>query len=485
MMDNRDGEHLVDPEREPVNLDMEVQRLAKLSPLEYERVRKQEAIRLDIRSSALDQAVKQARAMGPPGVAKQGMPLLVELPEPWDAEVNGSKLIDELATEIRRYIVLPEGADITMALWVVHTHAFECSPITPRLALVSPEKRCGKTTALRMMDMLANKALLASNITAAAMFRTIELCRPTLLVDEADSFLRNNEELRGILNSGHARDGKLLRAVGDDHEVRAFSTWAAAAIASIGDLPATIMDRSIGISMRRKRGNEKVERFPFRITDTFVRLRRQCARWAADHAVRLEEADPDVPASLNDRAADNWRPLLAIADAAAGDIGQRARSAAVKLSGGDDDVSTRTMLLADVRTVLLGHGRHMCSSKELCAGLHGMDERPWSEFSKGKPITPHHLARIMKDFGIRPDQMWDGAATQKNTRGYRLEQFTDAFARYLAEQPARPLERGNCSESPATPSAIDHPAENGKFEADHTSSTLADRDLGADGFTEL
>ena len=59
------------------------------------------------------------------------------------------------------------------------------------------------------------------------------------MIDEADSFLRDNEELRGVLNSGHRKGGAVLRNVGDDHEPRSFSTYSACAIALIGQLPPT------------------------------------------------------------------------------------------------------------------------------------------------------------------------------------------------------------------------------------------------------
>ena len=115
-----------------------------------------------------------------------------------------------MATLLSRYLALPDGAAVAVALWVIHAHAFNSSPITPRLAIVSPEKRCGKTTLLRIIAALVPKPLAASNVTAAALFRTVETARPTLLIDEADTFLPDNQELRGVLNSGHGRDGNIV-----------------------------------------------------------------------------------------------------------------------------------------------------------------------------------------------------------------------------------------------------------------------------------
>src|SRR5262249_15239797 len=141
---------------------------------------------------------------------------------------------------LRRYVVMDENELVATALWVIHCHGFEAFNITPRLAITSPEKGCGKTTLLDILGEMAPRRLLTANVGAAAVFRTIEMARPTLLIDEADTFLRNNDELRGILNSGHRKGGSTLRCVGDNHEPREFSTWAPVAIAMIGRLPDTL-----------------------------------------------------------------------------------------------------------------------------------------------------------------------------------------------------------------------------------------------------
>jgi hypothetical protein len=172
----------------------------------------------------------------------------------------------------------------------------------------------------------------AANITAAAMFRTIEIYRPTLLIDEADTFLRDNEELRGVINSGREREGRTVRLVGEDYEPSAFSTFCPTTIAAIGSLPGTIEDRAITITMRRRLTSEPVDRFRSDRADHLHELARKAARCAADHEQGLCDADPDMPGALRDRACDNWRRLLAIADLARWDWPQVARIAAQSLS---------------------------------------------------------------------------------------------------------------------------------------------------------
>ena len=210
-----------------INIDegAEIKRLAKLTPVEYERERKKAAERLGIdRVSVLDATVKAARSED--GDTKgQGRPLEFPVIEPWHESVSGADLLDDICKAVKRYLVLPEGGPEIVALWTVHTHAVECFAHSPRLAITSPEKGCGKTTLLDVLAELVARPLPTSNATPAAIFRIIEKVKPTLLIDEGDTFLKDNQELRGVLNAGHRRGGQITRTVGDDHEPRGFSTW--------------------------------------------------------------------------------------------------------------------------------------------------------------------------------------------------------------------------------------------------------------------
>src|SRR5262249_40181166 len=190
-----------------------------------------------------------------------------------------------------------------------------------------PLKRCGKTTTEDLTAALANRPLTAANITVAALYRTVEQFAPTLIVDEADTFLLTNLALRGIINSGHTHaTAFVVPPVG--HEPRLFPTGGARRIALMGHLPPTLEDRAIVLPMRRRAPGEMVERIR---RDGLLRrldpLRRRAARWVADHPAALQAADPAVPARLHDRQADNWRPLLAIADAGGWGRGGGARAA--------------------------------------------------------------------------------------------------------------------------------------------------------------
>jgi hypothetical protein len=192
--------------------------------------------------------------------ADQGRALALPSPEPWPQPVGGAALLTEMSVAIQRYVVVEYGAAETVALWALHGHTLDAFSISPRLAITSPEKNCGKTTLLDVIGGLVPRPLITANATTAAIFRSIEVARPSLLIDEADSFLEGREELRGILNSGHRRNGCVLRVVGEDHEPTAFSTWAATAIALIGRLAPTLEDSSLIVRMRRRRHDEVVSR---------------------------------------------------------------------------------------------------------------------------------------------------------------------------------------------------------------------------------
>ena len=171
---------------------------------------------------------------------RQGRAISLPEPEPWPTPIDGAALLDGMAEAIGRYVIMSDHARFATALWVVHTFLLDCFGITPRLAVRSPMKRCGKTTLLDVLSRLVLRPLPTGSVTAAALFRVVEGYRPTLLVDEADTFLSEADELRGVLNSGHRKGGQVVRTVGDDHEPRAFSTFAAVTIAIIGNLPDTL-----------------------------------------------------------------------------------------------------------------------------------------------------------------------------------------------------------------------------------------------------
>ena len=380
----------------------------------------------------VDSAIGAGRQEG--GVAGAGSSVLFAAIEPWASTVIGADLLDEIESVVRRYVVLPAEAAVVTALWILHTHAIEAAQITPRLAIVSPTKRCGKSTMLKLLGALVRRPLAAANLTAAGLFRGIEAYEPTLLVDEADTFLEGREDLRGVLNAGHDRQSAMvLRCTGEDFEPHLFGVFAPVAIAAIGRLPDTLMDRSIVVEMRRKTGDETVERFRRAEREGLTSIPRQCARWTTDNMALLRAARPAIPTDVDDRAADNWESLLAIADTAGADWPERARAAALRLSGAraeaDDSEDLAVQLLADVRAAFAERSEERLTSKALTAALSALEGRQWAEICRGRPITDRLVARLLGRFRVKPKSIRIGDATPK---GYLRDDLADAFARYLA-----------------------------------------------------
>jgi putative DNA primase/helicase len=354
-------------------------------------------------------------------------------PEPWPEEVDGDDLLDRLVAAILQYIVMLLHEAETVALWVVHAHGFELWRHTPRLAAVAPEKGCGKTTLLDVLKPLVPRALQTENISPAALFRAVQQLNPTLLIDEFDTFGTGNNELRNILNAGHKRGGCVYRCEGDNHDLKAFTTFAPAALAGIGRLPETLSDRSIRIPLQKRKPGEPVQDFRDDRADHLHEMARQAARWVKDNEAQLRRTEPAMPLGIHNRQADNWRALLAIADTAGGDWPKRARQACVALSrDSGDTASIRVQLLADIHSAFneTGHGRLF--SEEIVDRLHGLEDRPWPEYGRQrKPISKTQVANLLNPFSVTPSTVRRGDRTDK---GYKLEDFTDLFERYLCAE---------------------------------------------------
>ena len=402
-----------------------VNRLAAFSRIEYDKVRGEEAKSMGIRVSTLDEAVDAERKLLEQEGADQNS--IVSDVDEWPESVHGGQLLSELKAIYNQYAILPEGANVALSLWTLGTYCYDAFRIYPMISLSSPEKRCGKSTVMSLLKALSNKSVLASNISPAAIYRVTELCRPTLLIDEADTFLKDNDELRGVVNSGHLKDNAhVIRCEGDKNEPKKFSTWTPKAIAMIGDLPDTIKDRSIVVSMRRRLPGEAVSKMPLNATDQFTNIRRKCKRWATDNFEQLTKHIPTMPNHNNDREIDNWTPLFTIAGVCGNE--QSAQDAMLSISPKDEDDSIKVILLNDIKEIFGKEPVEKMFSEDLVSALINLDDRPWSEWKRGKSLTTNSLARLLKPFKIRSKQI-KIHGTNKN--GYVYSSFKETFKRYI------------------------------------------------------
>jgi hypothetical protein len=347
--------------------------------------------------------------------------------------VDGAALLAEVRAMVCRYLVMPspEAAD-AVVLWIAATHAQPVWEHATRLVITGPTKQCGKSRLMDLIKEFGHKTLPSVNASPAALYRSIDSDDPpTILYDEGDTKFGTkrqaeaNEDLRALLNAGHSRGWPILRCVGPNQEVKAFASFAMAAISGIGEMPDTITDRAVNIRMRRRKDGESVKSFRTgRDIPPLRALRTRLHRWVRANLNVLRDAVPDMP--VEDRAADTWESLIAIADLAGGDWPERARTACVNLvraaKEADTDNSDSLRLLADLRTVFADAGA--LHTTTVLQRLHDLEDGGWQE------LTARDLAKLLKPFEIKSKSVRE-TGTGPSLKGYERAGLADAFDRYL------------------------------------------------------
>jgi len=344
-------------------------------------------------------------------------------------------VLDALVELLRDYVVMSSAQADAAALWAAHTHALDAFETTPFLDLTSPEKRCGKTRTLDVLELVVARPWRTIMPSEAVLYRKIQAAAPTLMLDESDAiFDKSNgstEPLRALLNAGNRRGTSVPRCVGPTQQIVDFGVFCAKALAGIGALPDTVSDRSIVLRLQRKRPDEIARRFRRReALEVAEPIAQELASWAQDAIAELEAARPSIPSALDDRAEEAWEALLAIAELAGGTWSERARRAALELSAGREaeDEALGPWLLRDLRDVFASRGVDRLSSADLAANLCEIETSPWGDV-RGKALDARGLARRLRPFSVAPRvvKFEDGSTA----RGYRLEDLEDAFSRYL------------------------------------------------------
>lgn len=385
----------------------------------------------------------------------------------------GADLLTDVEAFLARFVAYPsEHARIAHTLWIVHTHLMEVWESTPRIAFLSPEPGSGKSRALEVSELLVPRAVHAVNTTPAYLFRKVsdEAGAPTILYDEIDTVFgpkaKDNEDIRGMLNAGHRRGATAGRCVvrGKIVETEELPAYCAVALAGLGDLPDTILSRSIVVKMRRRSPSEKVEPFRLRVhSPAGHELRGRLELWAKSVEADLVDAWPDMPAGIEDRAADVWEPLLAVADVAEGESAvadggwsHRARVAAVALVADlqDSTPSLGMRLLEDLRDIFDADPRCSGSTDELLTNLRGIEDGPWSDL-RGKPLDARGLSYRLRKYEIKPVNVRTPDGVRK---GYRREDLHDAWSRYLPHKSATSATSATEPDPPTTPTDDGVPA---------------------------
>lgn len=351
------------------------------------------------------------------------------------AAIDGAAVLTEVEQLLARFVAFPsDESRIATVLWIAHTHALDAFDTTPRLAFLSPEPGSGKTRALEIVELLVWNPILTVNATPAYLIRRLaDDDRPVLLFDEIDTLFgpkakADNEDVRGLINSGYRAGATSGRCVIKGHKVETedFPSFAAVAMAGLDDLPDTIATRAVVVRMRRRLRTEQVEPYRRRLhEDAGHELRDRLRAWVTGRADALERAWPDLPDGIADRDADVWEPLIAIADEAGGRWPEVARVSAVSLVSlsRQERGGLGIRLLGDMRRIF-GDAEFM-GTTEVIDELHKLDESPWDTL-KGHGLDARGLAWRLGKYDIKPRQI-----KAINRKGYLRADLADAWERYL------------------------------------------------------
>lgn len=359
-------------------------------------------------------------------------------------DLEPDQLLELVESIFRKYTIQPsEHAYVALVLFTAYTHVAEEFDFAPRLSITSAEKRSGKSRTMEIISRMSANPLSASNASTSAVFRSLGDGVRTLLLDEADTIFgtkmkaEQNEDLRGLLNSGFQRGMPVLRVVGPNHEVQPFEVFSPVVIGGIGTMPDTITDRAVNIRLRRRKRTESVS--PFRIRrdgPELERIREALAQWSERVRERVGWVEPRNP--LEDRAADTWEPLLAVCEVVGGRWPERAHIAALAFSQeaaeNDQDSSEGMELLHDIRLVLVLHRGDFIHSETLVELLKHKEDSRWIE----EGLNTRRLATLLGEYGIKPKP-----DSQGKKRGYRIPTLNDVFERYLpavVSEPSEPSE---------------------------------------------
>jgi hypothetical protein len=353
---------------------------------------------------------------------------LFPIVEPWPHPVIGIEIANDVRDLINNHIICDQHSAVASTLWIMHTWLIDSFTVSPIANITAPMPNCGKSTLLELMTLLVKRPLKVDNISPAAVFRTVDRYNPTLLIDEVDSFVNGNEELRGILNSGHRRDGRVIRVDGNSFEPTPFATYCAKVLCGIGSMANTLESRSIKIELRRKLPHEEVS--PMRHIDKVrtANLAAMLSRFAVDNEDAASVHRPNMTDGLCNRTLDNWEPMLTIAELIGGAWPALAREASLAIESKSNAIDITTELLRDTRIAFQLADAISITTYDLIERLCEMDESPWKYFNKSKPITDRQLAKQLKDFKISSADLRIGHEVRK---GYKLTDFNDSFLRYL------------------------------------------------------
>lgn len=330
-------------------------------------------------------------------------------------------ILDKIRSYIGQYVQTGTDESLALGLWVLHTWTFSPSLpnpyTTPYLYIHSAERRSGKTRLLEVLETIIRNPLRAADVTSPVLFRAIETLQPTILLDEVDAIWSGakNEELRGVLNAGYKRGGSVLRV--EKFEPRAFNVFGPKALAGIDNamLPDTIRDRSIPIHLHRQKVGESTPFYSFDVADTAEDLVNEISDWAGDKYVKVSGIRPAPIDGISDRAWEIAMPLVSLSVAFGKMVERQTRNSLRTLLTVEETLSPQAQLLADIREMFEELGTHTIPVNYILDKI-------------GSNWSGKLLANRLRPFGVAPSVVRHNGQV---CRGYRKEDFADAWERYL------------------------------------------------------
>lgn len=353
---------------------------------------------------------------------------LVQEPTAHADTVSHDEIYTALYGLIDRHVILDEPLKVAFVLWVLFTYLTDIADFAPIAWITAPERACGKSTLLGLFERVVYRPYTSTDPTQAVLYRIMERYKPTLLIDEIDTGLKDKTTLLGILNAGYSRHACKIGRVNNDKggAVESFNAFGAKVLCGIGGLQGTTASRAIRFTMRRKAKDEQVTRLnkatlPHSHTEL---IRQQCKRWTMDNRQAVDGVE--VPLiDIGDRPYNSWYILLQIATVLG--VYDKALSACLAICQVKDEPSQNEQLLSDIREVWQGDKMAL---KFLLERLTADDEMAWATLNNGQEMTVHQLGKRIRGFGINSKTIKIGANT--TAKGYDKLQFIPIWERYLS-----------------------------------------------------
>lgn len=360
---------------------------------------------------------------------KQGG-LVAEI-EPYHEPVTHDEIYTALYSLVHEHMAIDEPLKVAFVLWVIFTYLTDISDFAPIAWITAPERQCGKSTLLGLFDRVVNKPMAFNNITQAVLYRVMEQFKPTLLIDEIDTSIKDKKELLGIVNAGYSRHANNVPRVNTDKGgiVEKFDVFGAKVFSGIGEMKGTFASRAIRFELRRKTNSDKVKRFNKRTLpyETTNEIQSKVKRWAVDNRQAVQAVQTPL-LQINDRDFDNWEILLQIATVLG--VYDKALQACLTICNRKDEPSLNEMLLSDIRDIF---NVERMSSTDLLEKLNFDSEKCWQTLNNGSPLTSHQLAKKLKGFGIVSKNM---RINSIQVKGFDKADFVKTWAQYLPPPPA-------------------------------------------------